>query len=278
MQKGQALLVVLLILGVSLTVGLAIVSRSVTEVSVSTSQEESARALEAAEAGVEKSLAGVGVFGASGGKATLANNAQITVTNNNLGGTTAYVVPEKLDSGDVTTVSLMEPGSPPTSITPNQLRVCWGDNGSPAAVAEVMIYTQTSTGSINIRRWMLGPGFYTGFAASELSKTCPGSAGGYIYSYRKTWHPSPASDTVFNWGNENLVMMRIRILGTSRGQPVAVSVAGMGGTTIPVQAKDIISSGTAGTSTQKIHVVASNPDAPFMFDSALFSGTDLVVK
>ena len=52
MKSGQALIVVLLILGVVTTVALSIASRSVSEVAVSTTQQESAQALAAAEAGV----------------------------------------------------------------------------------------------------------------------------------------------------------------------------------------------------------------------------------
>ena len=58
-KSGQALLVVLLMLGVALTIGISIASRSTTEVEISTTQQEAARALEAAETGIEKALGGV---------------------------------------------------------------------------------------------------------------------------------------------------------------------------------------------------------------------------
>ncbi|GEM_PF-527299 len=55
-QKGQALLVVVLVMVVSLTVGLSVASRSVTNLRITTEEENSQRAFSAAEAGVEEAL------------------------------------------------------------------------------------------------------------------------------------------------------------------------------------------------------------------------------
>ena len=57
-QSGQALLIILLVMAVGLTVALAIVSRSVTDIRISRQEEESARAFSAAEAGIEQALIG----------------------------------------------------------------------------------------------------------------------------------------------------------------------------------------------------------------------------
>ena len=55
-QHGQALLIVLLTLAVTLTVVLSVVSRSVTDITVSTYEEDALRAFSAAEAGIEEAL------------------------------------------------------------------------------------------------------------------------------------------------------------------------------------------------------------------------------
>lgn len=55
-QRGQTLLIIVLVLVVSLTVGLSIVSRSITNVRTSTDEANSAQALAAAEAGIQKAL------------------------------------------------------------------------------------------------------------------------------------------------------------------------------------------------------------------------------
>lgn len=56
-QRGQALLIIVLIMVVALTVGLSVATRSITSLRTSTEEANSAQALSAAEAGLEKSLA-----------------------------------------------------------------------------------------------------------------------------------------------------------------------------------------------------------------------------
>ncbi len=56
LRKGQAALIVTLVVIVGLTVAVAVISRSVTDVGVSTQEEERARSFSAAEAGVEDAL------------------------------------------------------------------------------------------------------------------------------------------------------------------------------------------------------------------------------
>ena len=55
-QKGQMLMIVVLIMVVALTVGLAVASRSITSLRTTTEEENSQRAFSAAEAGVERVL------------------------------------------------------------------------------------------------------------------------------------------------------------------------------------------------------------------------------
>ncbi len=55
-QRGQMLLVVVLTMIVALTVGLSVVSRTITGLRISKQNEESQRAFQAAEAGIEKAL------------------------------------------------------------------------------------------------------------------------------------------------------------------------------------------------------------------------------
>ena len=55
-QSGQALLLILLVMSLVLTLVMSSVSRGVTDVEVSTSEEESIRAFDAAQAGIERSV------------------------------------------------------------------------------------------------------------------------------------------------------------------------------------------------------------------------------
>lgn len=73
-EKGQALLIVILVMVVSLTIGLSVASRSIVNLRTSTEEENSQRAFSAAEAGVEKAITtGTGITAAQ----DLGNNATI---------------------------------------------------------------------------------------------------------------------------------------------------------------------------------------------------------
>lgn len=55
-QSGQSLLIVVLVMIIALTVGLALISRTITSIKTSTEEAESQKALGAAEAGIEQSI------------------------------------------------------------------------------------------------------------------------------------------------------------------------------------------------------------------------------
>lgn len=79
-QNGQIIIVLLLMMLVGLSIGLALTQRSVTDVSTSTQSEQSSRAFSAAEAGLEKAL-----VGAIPGSATITlgndSSAQVSFSN-----------------------------------------------------------------------------------------------------------------------------------------------------------------------------------------------------
>lgn len=56
LQKGQSILIVVLVMVVALTVGLSVASRTITNLKISTEEENSQRAFSAAEAGVEEAI------------------------------------------------------------------------------------------------------------------------------------------------------------------------------------------------------------------------------
>lgn len=55
-NRGQMILVILLVMAVGLTIGLSVASRSITDVNFSTKIEDSSRAFSAAESGIEEAL------------------------------------------------------------------------------------------------------------------------------------------------------------------------------------------------------------------------------
>ncbi len=72
-QRGQTLLVVIIVMVVVLTVGLSLASRNVVNLKTTTEQQNSQKALSAAEAGVEQALVGNVVNNQSLGNATISN-------------------------------------------------------------------------------------------------------------------------------------------------------------------------------------------------------------
>ena len=64
-QKGQIVVILLMLMLVALSIGLAVTQKSITDVTTSTQGEQSSRAFSAAEAGIEKALTGTVTPGTS---------------------------------------------------------------------------------------------------------------------------------------------------------------------------------------------------------------------
>ena len=99
-ESGQALVLILLSLSVVLTLVLFILSRSVTDIAVSSTQEQSVRAFSAAEAGIERAL----VTGANYTDEQIGNATYTAKVSNFAEGLTEFVYPSLLSSGDSATV------------------------------------------------------------------------------------------------------------------------------------------------------------------------------
>ncbi len=269
MHKGQALIMVLLVLGITATIGLSIMSRSITEVSVSTTTDESARALEAAEAGVEKSLGGV-IVSSSGSDTIPDSNASFRVSNTAVAGTanTNYSVPYRLTPGDVASVYLQgqDSNGAPITYSGSGLRICWGDGSGTRPAMEAVLY-YLSGGVVTV-----GRNGYDGNSRSKF-KTTDGNTGSCSGGTYQSSHYIPFSDLGMTAGSTPLVL-RLRLVYNTTPQTLLVMPDA--GTTLPVQGKDVISTGESGSATQRLHVIQSNPDTPMMFDMALFSGGSLV--
>ena len=103
-----------------MTVALSIASRSTTEVSGPTAQEEAARARAAAEAGVEAKLGGI----TTGSGQVGINGSTYTVGLTDFGAvSTPLVLPQQLASGESVSVNLTNYGA-------SSIGVCWNGTGS----------------------------------------------------------------------------------------------------------------------------------------------------
>lgn len=272
MQRGQALVLVMMVLSVALTVGLSIATRSTNEVKVSSAQEESARALEAAEAGLEKALGGTLQTGGYP-YPTLSNQSKYVVFPTPTPGARVdeWEIPYQMVEGQVATIDLRNYSRPGNLTNPDHTRIrfCWGTNGSSIHPALEATLYYSYLGVDKVGKVILDPEGRIANAGSNPwnNGNC---ASVFQYGKRLTWADfgmSIVDDTPI------LKMLRVKLLfNGSNPEPLAVkSPSGDFGR----QGYQYTSVGSAGTSTQKIMGWDLNYDLPMMFDNAIFSGGSL---
>lgn len=272
MQRGQALVLVLLSLAVVLTLVLFVLARSTTDVAVSSRNEEAARAFSAAEAGIESSL----VVGA-GGSGTVGNAEYTANVSSFAEGNTQFNYPIELSSGDTMTTwfaSHNDDGTLNTqSFTGDTMTVCWGRGGTTtdanAPAIELSIFYETSPGSpatTQIARATFDP------YPSRNPGNSFDSAGGACTIDNVTY--AFQGSVTFSGGINpgGLLFVRTRMFYNSDPQPVGVIVTGG---VLPSQGQDISSTGTAGDSNRKVQVFQAWPEPPQVFDYAIYSSTGL---
>ncbi len=276
MKKGQALVVVLLVLGVLATIGLSVMSRSRTEVTESTVQEESARALEAAEVGLEKYLGGTAPAAGtltnadSGGLAKYSLGPEI-----NLGNASFYKVPFEMQDGDVATLDLT--GFPNTA----GVAICWGKAPlvETPALSVMLYYRISATGEIRVKGkgydpLARGTGWFN-VSPSGITDDC-GTGIDYVYrnAIRFNDTSSPRHYNIAGEGGVPL-FMRVRLV-FNKATAYPVGFQSLGAANFPLQAGAVESMGTAGDTVQRIKAVVPDYDMPGIFDNAIFSGSSLV--
>ncbi len=132
-QSGQVLLIVILIMIVVLTIVLSLATRSITNLRLTSEEQESQRALSAAEAGIEQALKQNTSIGSP---LSLGNNSSIKqVSLTSLSGANLLInngIPVSRDDGsDVWFIDHSADGTPnySTSWAGSQLTVNWGKSG-----------------------------------------------------------------------------------------------------------------------------------------------------
>lgn len=300
LEEGQALVLVLLSLAVVLTLVLFILARSVTDVAVTSTQEESVRAFSAAEAGIERAL----VIGVNSGRTTIGDASyQATVTGYGQSSSN-FVYPIDLSSGDSATIWFMSHDSngnllcDGTSTYPcfngNSIKICWGKSGTPSdanttPAIELSVYYESTPGNlptIKIARAAIDPHITrnpsNGFSAPDPG-TC--SLGDKTYAFQKT---ITFSNLNIPSGSYNIAgglqFARIKMLyNTDMGQELGIDVS-TSGKTLPSQGQLIDSTGVAckdtacsngGVSNRRIQVFQGWPEIPNIFENAIFSSAGL---
>lgn len=292
-SSGQALLMVLLSVGVVLTIALSVVSRSITDVSTSTKGEESLRAFSAAEAGVENTLnnaieslplvpspTSVPV-GSSGSTYT----TSLTAFPQN---PRSYLYPVELSAGDSATIWLASHDTDnsltctggKTCFQGNSIDVCWGKTGSGTqpAIAFSLLYEDPAGGGIRK---------YTYIAHDPVGSRA--SQNKFITGNAITTNTTSGACTIEGTQLANKVTLNLQAdLGIPNNAisgrrlksltalllynttPTLFGVTNLA-SDLPNQGVQVDSLGTSGTSTRKVQVYSLYPEVPSMFQSALYS-------
>lgn len=265
-EKGQALLIILLVMAVALTIGLSVISRSITDIKISQQTEEAARAFSAAEAGIEEAL-----ITGQGGSRIFETGAGYTTEVTGFGEGTEFVFPQEISLDEPQTLYLAEYDYENGTLTryykAGTIDVCWGGD----AALEIGIYYKDEREDANpykVVRAVIDPrgdNRTPGSDPPDPPDPDPGQCRGLGLEHKKNLSlPSGANIT--------LLFLRLRVLYSS----AKVGVVAEGGASLPPQGLKIESSGQAGTATRKVEVVRFHPVPPAIFDFAVYSGGGLL--
>lgn len=297
-QRGQALVLILLVMSLVLTVILSSVSRSVTDVEISKYEDSSIRAFDAAQAGIEKAIVGQAT---SGTAVQLGNETSFTpviTSNTNTGN--YYKYPLDLLSGESATISFIDfkevngdyvftcPGNVCRSNVPTQMRICWGQPGISSASNETpaiymeFYYTEDSVNTskfedmadlrdIKVVTASVDPNVSrrlgNHFVADNPSSGIPCAVtSAFTTLYQRGTSGSPLN--IIDSTGGSLLFLKITMLyNISTPQPLGVRSA----SPLPSQGSIISSTGQAGDVYRKLVLFQGYPEIPFEIGNAIYS-------
>lgn len=277
-QNGQAVLVVLLSLSVVLIIVLFILSRSITDLSLSTKEEDSLRAFSAAEAGVERALiagsTGSLTIGDANFSATVAEFAE---------GSSEVIYPLSLFSGENAIFWFSRPSS--SGFTGSQFKICWGDSGTSASTdftpaIEVTVVYKTTLGEYRVARKMLDPKLpYIGGRTSSNGyvAAAPCTISGQVFQFQNTVAFGATGLNIANFSTPDVLQYATAkiLYNTAIAHKVAIDVAGTG-SVLPSQGSKVDSSGNFGDANRRIEVYQLHPETPPIFANAIFSSGGII--
>lgn len=292
-QRGQVILILVLVMTVALAIGLSVIQRSISDISTASKAEQSSRAFSAAEAGIEFKLGG----GASGSLNFATDNGSSAQV---VGGDLLPIVPATgsqlaleyppLAREELAQVWLADPTSPnfpvcpvtdPTKIcySASTLGIYWGnkDTSENPAIEISIIYQDSSTPPAYLsKKYFLNGSAATRTNNFDSSTTCSGSdlVIDTILSTNKTFFCMKNIDVSSTAlpGLSRLILLRARLLYNDTSQSFAVKATSG---SLPPQAKIYTATGEAGGTQRKVQVFRIDKVVPPYFDYAIFSAGDI---
>ncbi|MDO8619043.1 MAG: pilus assembly PilX N-terminal domain-containing protein [Candidatus Daviesbacteria bacterium] len=298
-QKGQVLLILLLVMTVALAIGLSLVQRSATDISTSVKLEQSSRAFSAAEAGIEKALGGSGSTNFS-----LENNTTTAVTDSGLlpADNQALEYPP-IGKEEIAHVWLADPnadfkvGSTGQYYSQTSLDVYWGlsqsalvNDGEKPALEVTLVYKES--GTYKFKKFYFDPAVQrvagNGFMSPDGNIFTCGAAVGKINTIFSKDPGTGSYSTLIRDRSfyckaqltgltPTLILLRARIFYSNSSHPFAVAPLGNCSTddlkpcSLPKQVKIILSKGTSGNAQRSVQLFKIDKVVPFFMDYAIFS-------
>jgi Tfp pilus assembly protein PilX len=266
-ERGQAVLIVLLSLSVVLVVVMFILSRSITDISLSSKEEDSMRAFSAAEAGIERVL----VTGSATGSMNIGDATFDASVSDFASATSSVVYPISLKSGEIATFWFTRPGDP-TVFSGNQMKLCWADDNTSSGASdtpavEVTVYYKVGA-EYRVFRKMVDP--YTTRTQNNDSVANNCTINGEALEF---------SNTVLLTGLTNLQFATVKILyntTTAHKIGIDVSVSTTASKLLPSQGAKILSDGQFGDANRRVEVYQLHPVAPPIFANAIYSASGII--
>jgi hypothetical protein len=276
-EKGQVLLVAILVIVIALTVGLSLVARTITNLRISTEEAQSQKALAAAEAGIERSL--------QSSQSVHVDTGQITYDTviTNIGGSGVGIVlnggnPVPKDEGIDVWFEAHDAGTgKPNGVftAPTNLKIYWGSSAAcvNSSAIEVIFVTTNGTAT-KTYRYAYDPCSTRGNSFTTTPTVAVGSFPITSGGSTSTFASRVAVDTSSITSGDNIIFMRVvpiykdTIIGVSN-DPDSF------GKLLPLQGYQIDSTGTSGEANRKIRVFKGYPQTPLVYVSyGLFVACD----
>lgn len=282
-QKGQIVIIFLLVIVVVLAVGLSSVGRSVTEISTSSKTEDSSRAFSAAEAGLEKALKAEDAVPAG----TLENQAQFDVSvRKNLPEENVAIGHDSVEKNSIVQFWLANPAVTPLAAyyTQSSFDLYFGDPrsyslGDEPAV-EVNVVSWNATAFISNRYYFDSASTARDASFSncasvnssgiEIDTDSAGNKRKFYCRVNISGYPSG--------GGNFPVVVRVKVLyGGKTNHPMALKPTGGCGPScsLPPQKRVYTSIGNAGNSQRRLEVTQFLNVIPQIFDYSLFAMGEL---
>ncbi|MBI2430428.1 MAG: hypothetical protein HYV39_00185 [Candidatus Levybacteria bacterium] len=283
-EKGQTLLIVVLVMVVVLTIGLSVASRSITNLRTTTEEENSQRAFSAAEAGVEEAIKS-SQTGEIISNRSLGNNANILQVKSVSVGGSEFVLnggnPISKDDGADIWLSDYPNYTNPKKTTGSELQfftIYWGfsqdacpPEGNAAAIEVIVLYGTTKA-SASTKRFAFDP--CSRPSNNNFSSLSPNDSGNFSVAEKTFHYKTPYILRSPNIPNNNELYI-VRVVPLYGSTPIGVTTCNPGGqncTPLPAQGKQIESTGSSLETVRKITYFQGHPKLPAeLFQYIIFS-------